>query len=414
MNAGFMQAPAGWTITRVDRVASVNARIGWKALTAAEYQDDGYVFLATPNIKGSQIDFDNVNYISQYRYEESPELQLALGDVLLAKDGNTLGITNIIRVLPRPATVNGSIAVLRPRNIHPPFLAYAIAGAHTQNIIGSLKGGMGVPHLFQRDIKRLPVLVPPMEEQVRISKFLDAEVGKTESVVSKKAKLLDLLNERIDSRILSLVSASRLVNHKSGSRVLPIRRILTKVSRPPRRTGEIVTAYRDGQVTARSFRRVTGYTLPAATEAQGQYVVAGDVVVHGLDGFAGAIGTAQAEGNCSPVYHVCVPRSEGDPDFLGRFLRVLAISGYLGLFAISTRERAVDFRNWELFGSIPVPDVPINEQRSIGAEIRSMQPLQVAVERSNLLTEERRTALITAAVTGQIDVSSTTGRGTED
>jgi len=34
-----------WTRSRVDRVATVNARIGWKALTASEYQSDGYAFL---------------------------------------------------------------------------------------------------------------------------------------------------------------------------------------------------------------------------------------------------------------------------------------------------------------------------------------------------------------------------------
>ena len=69
-------------------------------MTASEYQPEGYVFLATPNIKSGEIDFENVNYINKHRYEESPELKLHLGDVLLAKDGMTLGITNIVRDLP--------------------------------------------------------------------------------------------------------------------------------------------------------------------------------------------------------------------------------------------------------------------------------------------------------------------------
>jgi len=67
VNDAFPALPSGWTISRLDRIASVNARIGWKALTAAEYQPDGYVFLATPNIKSAEIDFDNVNYISSHR-----------------------------------------------------------------------------------------------------------------------------------------------------------------------------------------------------------------------------------------------------------------------------------------------------------------------------------------------------------
>lgn len=159
-----MNVPSGWTPTRIDRVATVNARIGWKALTASEYQPDGYVFLATPNIKTESIDFGNVNYIDEYRYEESPELKLELGDVLLAKDGNTLGITNIVRELPRPATVNGSIAVLRAFGIEPRFLRYSLASSSAQSMIDAIKGGMGVPHLFQWDIKRLPLVLPHPDE----------------------------------------------------------------------------------------------------------------------------------------------------------------------------------------------------------------------------------------------------------
>ena len=155
-----MTAPSTWARSRIDRVATVNARIGWRALTASEYQPDGYAFLATPNIKSEAIDFDNVNYISQFRYDESPELKLEPGDVLLTKDGNTLGITNIVRELPKPTTVNGSIAVLRAFNVEPRFLRYSLASSSTQGLIEAIKGGMGVPHLFQWDLKRLPIALP--------------------------------------------------------------------------------------------------------------------------------------------------------------------------------------------------------------------------------------------------------------
>ena len=105
--------PWSWSPTRLDHIATVNARIGWKALTASEYVPEGYAFLSTPNIKSNEIDFEDVNYINEFRFEESPELKLQIGDVLLAKDGNTLGITNVVTELPRAATVNGSIAVIR-------------------------------------------------------------------------------------------------------------------------------------------------------------------------------------------------------------------------------------------------------------------------------------------------------------
>ncbi|WP_225808024.1 restriction endonuclease subunit S [Streptomyces spinosus] len=401
--------PEGWAETRLDRIATVNARIGWKALTASEYQPDGYAFLATPNIKNPEIDFTNVNYISEFRYNESPELKLQVGDVLLAKDGNTLGIVNIVRHLPRAATVNGSIAVLRSHGMEPRFLRYAIQSSFIQGHINSVKDGMGVPHLFQRDIKRFPLPAPPVEEQRRIADFLDAEVGRIDHLVTKKRRLIELLNERIDSRVLGHVGASTLVD-MNGTPTTPIHRILDKVVRPPKAGEDTITAYRDGQVTARSTRRAEGYTLSASAEPQGQHVEVGDVVVHGLDGFAGAIGTSEASGNCSPVYHVCVPRGNGDARFLGRLLRLLALQGYLGNFATSTRERAVDFRNWDLFGRIPIPITPSAEQREIGDWISKISPLRRVIERSAVLAAERRQALITAAVTGQFDVSAASGR----
>ena len=132
--------PEDWEVKRLDFLASVKARLGWKGLTASEYIDGGYVFLATPNIKGENgIDFENVNYITEERYLESPEIMLQENDVLIAKDGSTLGITNVVRSLPRPATVNSSIAVIRSKDkIHSRYLFRWLSSSFMQAIIESL------------------------------------------------------------------------------------------------------------------------------------------------------------------------------------------------------------------------------------------------------------------------------------
>jgi type I restriction enzyme S subunit len=260
-------------------------------------------------------------------------------------------------------------------------------------------------------LRVLPVLIPPLEDQRRIARFLDIETGRIRDLVEKKRRMVALMNERIDSEILKIVGQSRLVCPNSGTPIQAIRRSLTKVYRPAMSNMGVITAYRDGQVTDRSLRRADGYTLSASAEPHGQYVEENDVVIHGLDGFAGAIGTSEARGNCSPVYHVCTPVNNEDPRFLGRLLRLLAIQGYLGNFAISTRERAVDFRNWDLFGRIPIPAAPLCEQYRIGDTITSIRPLCESIGKSESLAAERREALITAAVTGEFDVSSASGRG---
>jgi type I restriction enzyme S subunit len=189
--------PAGWRINRLDFVARVKARLGWKGLTASEYVEDGYVFLSTPNIKGRDIDFDNVNFITAERYFESPEIMLQVGDVLLAKDGSTLGTCSVVRHLPRPATVNGSIAVIRPGcEVDPVFLHYVFASPEMQARIRSFKDGMGVPHLFQSDLRKFPVFVPPLEEQRVIGGFLDDETARIDGLIDKQRRVVELLEEQ--------------------------------------------------------------------------------------------------------------------------------------------------------------------------------------------------------------------------
>lgn len=200
--------PEHWMITRIDFICNLFGRLGWKSLKAEEYVDDGFIFLSTPNIKSKNIDFENVNHITEERYNESPEIMLEIGDVLLVKDGSTLGIVNVVRNLPRPATVNSSIGVLKIRsdNLVSEFLYYFLSSHFMQNIIERIKGGMGVPHLFQADIKKFPVLLPPIIEQKQIVSFLDRKTSEIDKQVDLENRKIDLLKEYRQSLISEVVT----------------------------------------------------------------------------------------------------------------------------------------------------------------------------------------------------------------
>jgi hypothetical protein len=174
---GQVRLPTGWSRNKLGFLATVKARLGWKGLKAEEYVDEGYIFLSTPNIKESQIDFENVNYITRERYVESPEIMLEVGDVLIAKDGSTLGICNVVRHLPAPATVNSSIAVVRPSSALDSVYLYYLFRSHPfQLLVSRMKGGMGVPHLFQADLRKFEVLLPPRDLQAQIGAYLDTQL----------------------------------------------------------------------------------------------------------------------------------------------------------------------------------------------------------------------------------------------
>ena len=199
--------PQEWMVSRLGYETWIRARLGWKGLKADEYVDDGYIFLATPNIKGKQIDFNNVNYINKQRYEESPEIKLNIGDVLLTKDGSTLGTVNIVRDLPKPATVNSSIAVITPyKNLASEFLLYLLTSSFMVNTIQRIKGGMGVPHLFQADLNKFYLPIPDPAEQFEIVKFLDQETAKIDMLISKAESAIQLMQERRTALISAAVT----------------------------------------------------------------------------------------------------------------------------------------------------------------------------------------------------------------
>ena len=189
--------PTHWAVSRLGANCSVKARLGWKGLKASEYVRSGFIFLSTPNIKSEAIDFENVKYITAERYAESPEIIIKEGDVLIAKDGSTLGTSNVVRNLPAPATVNSSIAVIRAKSAFDSlFLWRFLCGDYTQNVIQRMKGGMGVPHLFQADLRKFIVLRPPLGEQKTIAVFVDRETGKIDALVRKNERLIELLQEK--------------------------------------------------------------------------------------------------------------------------------------------------------------------------------------------------------------------------
>ncbi|MEU8700607.1 restriction endonuclease subunit S [Streptomyces sp. NPDC048680] len=430
MKGAFGGIPKHWQLTRVDRVASVNARIGWKALTAAEYQEDGYAFLATPNIKSAEIDFENVNFISEFRYEESPDLKLATGDVLLAKDGNTLGIVNIVRDLPRPATVNGSIAVLRAHDVDPNFLRYVIASDITQSAISAVKDGMGVPHLFQRDINRLAVPLPSAEEQRRISRFLDVQIGHTDDVIAKRTRQLALLGERELSAVFHAVRGASQSGQRKGSGLAWMGSVpeawavaavshhyevlLGKMLNQERVEGEYLRPYlRNTNV---QWDRIATHDLLRMNFPPGERsryeVRAGDLLIcEGGEPGRSAIWRGEVgEIYYQKALHRARPRGESSVRWLYYCMRAATA---LNVFAVEGNTTTIAHLTGEQLRVLRFPFPPREVQDQITSEldeeVRSLRDLANRVGEQLDLLAERRSALITAAVTGQIDV--TTARG---
>jgi type I restriction enzyme S subunit len=162
--------PEGWKSIVLEDNVYIAARIGWRGLKREEYTKEGPLFLAVKDIQENGfIDFLNVtDHLSEYRYDESPEIQLKEEDIIITKDG-TIGKIGFVKNLPGKVTVNSSLLVVRPSpDIQPRFLFFYFRSPSFQKIVQERITGSAVPHLFQKDIKKFRILMPPLPEQQRI------------------------------------------------------------------------------------------------------------------------------------------------------------------------------------------------------------------------------------------------------
>lgn len=262
--------------------------------------------------------------------------------------------------------------------------------------------GVSYPAINVDDLMRIKLSLPTVKAQKRIAQFLDTETAKIDHLIAKQRDLIDLLHLRNEAKWHAAFTGF------TSMKTRPLKRLLVKLRRPVLEGSGVVTAFRDGEVTLRSNRREEGFTFSEA-ETGYQGVAAGDLVFHGLDGFAGAVGISDSDGQSTPVYHVCRLRDDEDNlRFIAYLLRYLGHSGFLATQAPSVRQRAVDFRNWQTFGQIPLSLPDPEEQQRIVTELdknaAEFLNTKTTIEKAIELLQERRSALITAAVTGQIEV----------
>ena len=185
--------------------------------------------------------------------------------------------------------------------------------------------------------------------------------------------------------------------------VKSFKRIWKKENRPVRDEDDVVTAFRDGMVTLRKNRREDGFTF-AVQEFGYQGIRKNDLVIHGMDAFAGAIGVSDSDGKSSPVYQVCTPRDEANPYYYALLFREMSRNGYILSLARGIRERSTDFKYNE-FGKLPLPLPPITEQHAIAAFLdRKTKEIDSFLEtKKNLIAvlKEQKAAIINDAVTGK-------------
>ena len=186
---------------------------------------------------------------------------------------------------------------------------------------------------------------------------------------------------------------------------LKFRWVLNKVSRTPLEDDGVITCFRDGEVTLRSNRREDGFTM-SDKEIGYQHICRGDFVIHGMDGFAGAMGISDSDGKASPVLMVFEPKRDTDLRYINYLLRFYAWQDVFLSLSTTIRVRSCDL-NWNKVAPIPLVVPAPNEQKAIAdyldAKTAEIDDIVSETERSIELLREYRKSVISEAVTKGLD-----------
>ena len=145
----------------------IKGRIGWKGLKKSEYLPiSNYRIINGESLTLSGIDWKKAGYISAERYEESPEIMLSIGDILLSKDG-TIGKIGYVDKLDAPTSVASGIFVIRntrQSEISTQFIYYLLKSKLFKTFIASRTEGSVIPHLYQKDFMEFEFQLPSPDD----------------------------------------------------------------------------------------------------------------------------------------------------------------------------------------------------------------------------------------------------------
>lgn len=271
--------------------------------------------------------------------------------------------------------------------------------------------------LTEDQLGAVPTVVPPIDEQKRIAEFLDVKCAEIDALITDVQAQIDALEQYKRSVITETVTKGLNPDAEmkdSGIQWIGMmpshwdcirgKYILKYIQKPVHEDDGVITCFRDGEVTLRSNRREDGFTM-ADKEIGYQGIDIGDLVVHGMDGFAGAIGISDSRGKASPVLNVL--DTEQNKRYIMYFLRSMAYSDVFLAMATGIRVRSCDLR-WNKLAELFYPVPPVEEQGTIVEYIDSVLEKAndvIAAKKEQLsVLEAYKKSLIFEYVTGKKEV----------
>lgn len=398
---GLEQIPAHWEVRKLKLIAEVRGGVAkGKDLTGQETVRVPYLRVA--NVQNGYLNLSEVEEI-EIPERELPRYLLQPGDVLMNEGGDfdKLGRGCVWNGEVSPCIHQNHVFSVRPHGVRPEWLSTVSGSAYAQFFfMGRAKQSTNLASISATNLAELPVVMPPAGEQDRMLDFLDRETAKIDALIEEQQRVIESLNEKI------VGLASKAITDKSLEWIR-MRHVCEEVSRP------LVQEAGEEYVPLGLFNRGRGlfHKDPRTEDEMGDsdffWVEPDDLIFSGQFAWEGAVALAGIEEKGCVVSHR-YPIIRGDGiKATTEYLYALFLTDF-GNYLLNENSRGAAGRNRPLnIGSllkekIPVPGLPL--QGEINFAIAFRKPLLQEANRFVALLQEHRSALITAAVTGKIDV----------
>ncbi|WP_345889038.1 restriction endonuclease subunit S [Shewanella algae] len=405
--------PQGWTTIPLRYVCELNPSIAFDGFD----QDDDLTFLPMDRVKSGYF-IPNTDKFSKLA---SSYTAFEDGDIVLAKvtpcfeNGNIAIAEDLVG---GKGFGSSELFVVRPAGAERKFLFYYFqSSSFKQDGEASMTGAGGLKRVSPDVLRRHRLPLPSVDIQRLIANYLDRETARIDGLIAEKERMLELLEEKRAALFSHVVTRGLdpgvplkpscqewLGEIPAHWRVERAKNLFTvRDERSDDGSEELLTVSHITGVTSRSEKDV--YMFEADDKAGYKRCMPGDLAINTLWAWMGAMGISPLAGIVSPDYHVYTSKGELLPayvDLLCRSLPFVAEVSRWSKGVWSSRLRLYPENFFEM--RLPVP--PHDEQAAIGRAVeedqRKANALRESLQLSITLAKERRAALITAAVTGQI------------
>ena len=257
---------------------------------------------------------------------------------------------------------------------------------------------------------------PPSEEQDQIVRFLDWKITEMNHFIHEKKKEIRLLEELKKAMICKFALEGLTKDTKFyksdypwinkvpiGWKETRLKNVLKKLNRIAHPEDELLVCSNSGKVIFRGDSRLG---LVASSDDIYQGVRKGDLLIHGMDTWHGAIAVSNYDGKCTPVVHVC--DSNENKRYIAYYLQALAYKKVYKAISNGVRENTSDFRSWNKAGSINILIPPTEEQNAISnlldKKCNEIEDMIEGLRMEISYVTELRTKTIADVITGKVDV----------